>query len=116
MRGCGLSRYETGTSAVDLGWYHELSGGGQIAHRLVYKPETEAAPHYPADLFLRLLCHYLVDSVPEKAIPELVDSVLTIFDHYAVPRRSLVFSSESQHVPAVMGRVFESPSFHAEAD
>lgn len=116
MRDCSLRRFDSGTATVDLGWYHELAGGGQIAHRLVYQPQTEAATHYPANLLLRLLCHYLVDSVPEQAVPELAEATLGIFDHHSIPRTSLVFSHRRQHVPAVMGQIVKSPPFYAEAD
>lgn len=105
---------EPATETVDLGWCHDLAGGGRINHWLSYEPRTEFAPQYPQALLLRFLCHYLVDSVPDDGVSELAEATLSVFDYYRIPRKSVVVAPEHRQLVAEMGRTFESPGFRVE--
>jgi hypothetical protein len=111
-----LSGIDPGTETTVVQWFNELAEGGTVAHHLVYSP-TEIAPRYPGAVLLRILCHYLVDSVPDRALPEIAESTLSVFEHHQVPRHSLVYSVPGQQrLPAAQGRTFESPGFQIEPE
>jgi hypothetical protein len=107
---------DVGTESVHLGWYHELASGGRIAHHLMYEPETGFTPRYSEELVLRILCHYLVDSVPDQGLLELTDSISSLAKYYQPPRHSVLLVPERKQLRAARGKAFDSPTFHVEPE
>lgn len=91
-----------------------MADGGRIHHLLSYQRDaTELAwPKYQASVVFRILCHYLVDAVPDNGVPEMLDSVVSLFEYYRVPSQTVVVGPERKQLPASLGKVYQSPTFH----
>lgn len=117
-RQCDLSLFDefVETRGADqrflLGWKQELTEG-QLSHVFVFRPqETGLGNDLPLRLRLRLLCHYLLNQIPDEGLPELMESIAEIYEfHCSATSTYAPPKLETRSVRAKRGRVYERPEF-----
>ena len=99
-----------------LGW-EQLLPGARVAHEIRFHlQETAARPEYSRLLLSRLLCHYLINRIPDKGIPELFESVGRIYRFYSTAPRTLPPSLPMSKVAGKIGRLSKRPDFHVDEE
>ena len=76
-------RTEGGSTTWSLGFGAEL-GGRKFLHA-VSLPTSSKGPEYPAELLLRIICHALVDQIPDAGLPELCETTNELLEFYSLP-------------------------------
>jgi hypothetical protein len=75
-------------------------------------PETALEPENNEAMRWRFVCHYLVDLLPDDALPELCDRIKDIFEFYTPVNPSVPSLPSTQRVRARIGEAYERPAFH----
>lgn len=60
---------------------------------------------------LRVVCHYLLDRMPDESIPELCESFGRIYDFYSTRPTNVPSLPLRQSIRARRGQVQERPEF-----
>jgi hypothetical protein len=61
---------------------------------------------------LRLLCHYLLNQIPDEGLPELCESIGQIYEfHFSTATAYTPPKFETRSVRAKRGRAYERPEF-----
>jgi|GEM_PF-3760682 len=98
---------------LQLFWQQDLSGGN-ISHLFRFA-ETARESEDIESLKLRIACHYLLDLVSDKGLPELLESIREVLDFYEG-----VQSEFSQPVVRTrkcgIGQKYERPVFNIEQE
>lgn len=88
-----------------------------MAHEIRFHlQETAARPEYSLLLLSRLLCHYLINRIPDKAIPELIESVGRIYRFYSAAPRTLPPSLPIPKITGKIERLYKRPDFHVDEE
>ena len=116
MKPCGLlpsiddtplSRSPSGKAFAltwgERGWQTSISFA-------IYADETGAIARPPQVVYLRLLCHLLIDAIAEKGLQEASDYLKEMLDFYQ-PVASLPALPGPQIVAAEHGETYERPGF-----
>lgn len=97
-----------------LDWTQETTGGAQIRHTIRFRQGTESEPDYSGALKVRLLCHFLLNRIPDTGLAEVADSLGSILEYYSMvrerPTGPKTLAEES--IRARLGECFERPDFH----
>ncbi len=73
---------------------------------------TSEEPCAPEVILSRALCHVFVERMPERALPELVESMVRTFDFYREAAGTLALpASQPQQTRAKVGRQYQRPPF-----
>lgn len=98
-------------SGISINWQQETAGA-KFLHR-VELGTTAGAPGYETGIALRVLCHYLINNIPDEGLAELCQSIADIHDYYitrAHHLRSLPLPSRDV-LKAKSGATYERPAF-----
>lgn len=99
---------------LTLRWYQDVTGA-QFAHAVSFEPrnsQTEPTNYEP--LWLRVLCHVLVNRVPDDGLHEALESLSNIYEfHSTIAHRAASLASlpEATGTRAKLGESFQRPAF-----
>lgn len=102
-----------------IGWTQQVSTGN-ISHFISFEGnETTGKESDFSNLKARLLCHFLLNAMPDEALPELSESLIGMFDFYK--RRDIGLGKTRQllarfEIPASMGESTERPVFQIDEE
>lgn len=65
---------------------------------------------------MRVLCHYLVDSVPDAGVTEMASSIASVLEYYAKPRVSAVAVRSLPPLAARLAEATRSPAAYVEEE
>ena len=85
-----------------------------MAHGIrIYLDTTAAVQQLPDALLARLVCHYIIDSLPNEALGELSENLGNMYRFYSRPAWALAESSglTVRRVSARRGTVRDEPGF-----
>ena len=89
-------------SSLTLHWYQDVTGA-HFAHFVSFEPQnrqTESNNYEP--LWLRVLCHVLLNRVPEEGLQEALESLSNIYEfHNTIARRDAHLMRSPPTVPVV---------------
>jgi hypothetical protein len=74
-------------------------------------PESQPSQEELNHLILRLLCHFMVDHLPDKGLPEACESLREFCAYYDSLQPELPRINQSRGIPAQCGERFERPQF-----
>jgi len=114
-----IEEAEPGTSAfMSLCWRRDVPGG-QLAHQLrLFQTQTTVDPReFLWSAVARVVCHVLVDEIPERGLSELYESLngmhLFYLEQPEQQRDALPLVRQSH---ATLGRAMERPGFQLESE
>lgn len=97
-----------------LGWQQEVSGGN-IRHTIsVSAPATSIEAESRESLRYRIICHYLVNLVSDKGLPEACESIAEICRFYS--SRNSTSPAQFLHSAGTrvrLGDKYDRPAFQA---
>lgn len=119
MRRCDQDTFRTEfqswetESQVTLGWQQDVTGA-RFLHTVsipAYQA-TAKRPVWSEDLQIRLLCHVLINRIPDKGLPELCESLGRMYEFYNTPNlNELPALPERRQIRGKIGRAYERPGF-----
>lgn len=89
---------------------------GKAFHSFTYLHEVtdKAQPSLPTALAIRIVCHMLVDHIPEAGLREILESLGTAYEfHRLQPTQAVAPLPQRVSVPIKRGKTYERPSFQA---
>jgi len=84
----------------------------RVSHRLTYKATALTDVQATENIQMRFLSHVLVDILPDRAVPELLDAVANLYEYYLpvhVPR--LLPEPSVKRTKVKFGRRYDRPTF-----
>lgn len=98
---------------MSVGW-SQVVPGAEFSHRVT---TTAQASEYTPTVVLRVLCHVLINCLPEDALAELYESVVDLHDFYKNRTIHLLPAAPVQKsVPVNVTRVVTSQPFDVTED
>ena len=95
-------------------WYQDVTGA-HFAHFVSFEPNNgQTEPHNYEPLWLRVLCHVLINHVPDEGLYEALESLSNIYEfHSTIAHRSTRLASlpETTGTRAKLGEPFQRPAF-----
>lgn len=89
----------------------------QVAHQVrVNLDDIDVTGKVPTVPLVRLLCHLLVDHIPDRGVPELCESLGGMYEFYAIAPEHPPLLPRQQRITGVRGRSYERPEFHIEEE
>lgn len=74
--------------------------------------ETSGEPYRPDVALARAVCHVFVERMPERALPELAESMVRIFEFYREPPNvQPALPSPGRALRGKAGRTYQRPPF-----
>lgn len=103
----------TDQSGISLRWGQTVQGA-HFTHGVVV-PTTGDIPKIPADVVLRVICHILINNIPDKGLPELFRCAADVYEFHAPEEWSYagLLSAGMQTLGAKVRAAYERPSFEA---
>ncbi len=92
-----------------LGWEHQ-GASGSLAHRISF-PETERQAEHAEAFRLRILCHVLIDLIPDEGLKEACNSMKEFVEFYRQPESPHFPFSNNRKVEAEFGKKYTRPPF-----
>ena len=105
-----LSETQGPEHQVAAEWKH-FSSRGRISHLFMIEGNPVLDEEGFQDYVIRLLCHALIDRVPEQALPELLDEIENIYRYYLTAPPARALQQPSRVLQVKIGRRFERPTF-----
>jgi hypothetical protein len=94
-----------------VGWEHETPVA-RISHRFTYKPGVLVDVTGSHNLELRLLSYVLIDALPDKALPELLEAVGFLWEHHLpLPAGPTLPEPSVKRTSVKLGRRYDRPTF-----
>lgn len=78
--------------------------------------ETFAEPEHLMLPLQRMLCHFMIDHLPDQALSELIESMADMHDFYEHRPPALQHLPERQYLPARVVDQYERPVFQVTED
>lgn len=75
---------EVGPDDVFLRWDAGVAGMRQT-HMMRFDHTTSRSPQTQAEILTRVLCHILVDRIPDLGLNEMSEALVQIYDFYSMP-------------------------------
>ena len=100
------------TSAdISVGWNEDISGI-RFSHEVAFRRPTESGNEYALRIVLRILCHFLVDRIPDNGLKETGETLLEIGQFYRERSKDdMPLLAEKTEINARRGRSYERPEF-----
>jgi hypothetical protein len=77
-------------------------------------PETEATEDEIRRIFLRMLCHFIVDHIPDAGLPEACESLREFHGYYSGIQFATPLLPQTMERRAVLGERMERPEVQIE--
>jgi hypothetical protein len=90
--------------------------GGNFTHQILFIPEHGLTGAALQSIQNRFLSHCLVDLLPERSLPELVETLRGIAEFYAAPATQPSLLPPRREVRAKAGERYTRPDFHIVED
>jgi hypothetical protein len=103
----------TSSDPYSVSWFRELAGG-KLSHQIGFAPlDSQLSPEHVQSLVLRMACYFLIDRVPDRALPELCENVAEVYDYHSLtpPNLPPAFTARVQTAPALPGLTLTRPEF-----
>jgi len=86
---------------------------GQAVHNFIYRLDdrTDVTVHSAPDLRARLLCHLLIGYLPEGALREAQETLMSIYSYYNDQAQLELPETPAVPVPAEHTGSYDSPLF-----
>jgi hypothetical protein len=98
---------------MSVGWKQDVPGA-EFAHRVT---TTAEAAEYAPSIVLRVLCHVLINCLPEEGLPELYETLNDFHTFYGNRMIHVLPPGPIQKsVPVNVSRVFTSQPFDISED
>lgn len=100
-------------SQVNLGWQQDVTGA-RFLHAVSVPTHqvTGRRVGFSENLRFRILCHLLINHIPDKGLVELCESMARIFEFYIDPVESEIPAlPERRGIRGRIGRAYERPEF-----
>jgi hypothetical protein len=107
-----VSRDETTDQpGLSLGWTQSVPGA--LFRHGVIVPTTGDIPTIPTDVILRIVCHILVNNMPDRGLPELFRCAADAYEFHAPEEWSYMnlLPGGTETVAAKVRAAYERPSF-----
>ncbi len=103
----------TNRPLIAMHWTQAVPGA-HFTHG-VFVPTTDQVPAIPGPVLLRVLCHIIVNNMPDRGLPELFRCACEAYEFHAVEEApgAAMLPSSAQTVSAKVRAAYERPSFHA---
>jgi len=88
--------------------WEDETRSGRTFHSISYPDATN--PATPAVALVRMICHILLDRLPDKALSELLESLRSIYEFYQEPQRLPPAPPASVSFPARFGGAYVRPT------
>lgn len=100
-----------------LQWWHRYPGY-EWSHSVMFKQLDEGTNYQCVSpkIIHRLLCHFLIDRIPDEGLPELVESVGGIYEFYQLPAPTPALLPQHRSVSGEISRSYERPPFQIEEE
>ena len=98
-------------------FYQQEVPGGTFGHQFFFQPKqslTETAAIH--SLKARILSHFILNSLPDRALPELIDTLKTMIEFYREPIEPKSLPPQRKSMPIKTGKVYVRPEFHIVED
>lgn len=83
-----------------------------MAHYVRLDPQTAEDIPRLENVIARALCHFLLNHLPDRGLPEACESIARMVDFYS-PAPSHTLSAQGQRAePVQVSSVYERPEFH----
>ena len=107
-----LQSWET-DSQVTLGWQQDVTGARFLHAISIPSYQGTAKRHaHTENLHLRMLCHMLINRMPERGLPELCESLGSMYEFYMAPIENQVPAlPERRQLKGKIRRAYERPEF-----
>lgn len=84
--------------------------GAQVTHEIRFLPTgTVLSSADVESMFLRTVCHVLVERLPNEALRELSQSLSDFHDYYAADLNRSLPAPSVDRIRATSGRIYERP-------
>ena len=100
-----------GSPTVTIAWSQDLQTG-RLAHIVTFEAqETQGIPKLDLrQVVRRVICHLLVATLPDEALPEVCDALRDLYLFYSAPPLQLELqSTPPQRVTANPGKTYDRP-------
>jgi hypothetical protein len=77
---------------------------------------TSTEPGLPEPVQARLICHLLLNQIPERGLAEALESLLEILRFHREPVPRMMESAPPESIPATLGAMYDRPPFHVTED
>lgn len=103
----------TNQPLIAMRWTQAVPGA-HFAHG-VFFPTTPEVPAIPGPVLLRVLCHIIVNNMPDRGLPELLRCASEAYEFHTEQEApgAAMLPSSTQTVNAEVRATYERPSFHA---
>ena len=103
----------TNQPLIAMHWTQAVPGA-RFSHG-VFFPTTAQAPAIPGPVLLRVLCHIIVNNIPDRGLPELFKCASEAYEFHAeeTAQGAPMLPSSTQTMSAEVRATYERPSFHA---
>lgn len=103
----------TNQPLIAMRWTQAVPGA-HFTHG-VFFPTTAEIPAIPGSVLLRILCHIIVNNMPDRGLPELFRCASEAYEFHAEGEAegAAMLPSTTQTVSAQVRATYERPSFHA---
>lgn len=93
--------------------WHETTDAGRFDHVVSFRPhlETEGQWRVPRTFLPRILCHVIVNRLPDKGLPELCETLGQMFEFYAARQPTVERLTHEEPTNAYVVANEERPAF-----
>src|SRR4051794_28290763 len=104
-------------------WLHEpaltvtlrnATHGGRVLHSITYWTADEVNPAIQPAVVIRILCHALIDRLPEASFLELLETLRNIYEFYQEPQCAPTLPAAPVSVEAQLSRTYIRPAIEIE--
>jgi len=97
---------------ISVGWKQAVPGA-EFAHRVT--TNSEAASYAPS-IVLRVLCHVLINCLPEEGLPSLYETIADFHELYKNRKISMLPAPVRESMPVAVDRMFTTQPFDVSED
>lgn len=98
-----------------LFWMHS-QGEVDVSHLVVFTSESGTQAFNATTFFHRILCHALIDNIPEVALEESARSLKDIYDDHCLPIQRCLPTRHEHAIPAKITGAMERPAFEIDEE
>lgn len=98
---------------MSLSWKQNVLGA-EFTHAVT----PTGAPELSPQIVLRVLCHFLINQIPERGLPSLFDTLKDFHEFYMVPGIHLLPAtpSSTENVPVHVQGTYSTQAFEIAED
>lgn len=99
------------SNEIEINWMNQTATS-EFEHHILVRTTAEPTRFDQQSIFLKVLCHYLLNKIPDEGLPEMCRSMAEVFDYYVrAPRLVKGHEAKQLSVKAKTGQKYERPAF-----